>query len=219
MAELSDDTKLQVLHDHYKETGERISGYLQSRERLFLLIIALCTVMLFQVYSPENSTRVFADFIVKHVGLTEGIDLTFIGSVIWFVLLGTIIKYCQRMVLIERQYDYLHRLEAEISTSYFANVTYKREGEEYLKDYPKFSTWASFIYTILFPLILFAVVSSKIWSEIVRASIPALAVFNIVMFMAIIYSLVMYLPTIHRRRRCDESNSSESMVKPCKRNE
>lgn len=213
MAEPSDDTRLEVLHDHYKETCERITGFIESRERLFLSIVTLCAIMLFQMYSPENSSRMFTDFIAKNIGLTEGIDLTFVGSIIWFILLGTFIKYCQRIVLLERQYDYLHGLEAEISSTYFNNVTYQREGKAYLKDYPKFSKWASFLYTAIFPLILFIVVSGKIWTEIVRASIPLLTLFNILMFAMLIYSLAMYLPGIHRRRECGRCNGSTKSTK------
>ena len=42
---LSDDTKLQVLHDHYKDTFVHIRTYIGSRDRLLIFVVAVRSLL------------------------------------------------------------------------------------------------------------------------------------------------------------------------------
>jgi len=65
---LSEDKKLEILNDHYKDTFSHILNYLKQRDRLFLYLLLVLTVMFLQVVSPSESDAVISKFISRHVG-------------------------------------------------------------------------------------------------------------------------------------------------------
>lgn len=195
-----EDAKLQLLHDHYKDTFSYIRGYLKLRDRLFVLILIVVTLMLFQVYSPAESSEAVSQFITKKLELKSPIDITFIGSIIWFSLLSLVVRYFQTVVHIERQYTYIHQIEEQLSAQY-ENKAFTREGKSYLKDYPLFSSWAWILYTIVFPVLLLVLVIVKIVGEISQArSILLLLSINVAIALFIILSTLFYLLMVHLKK-------------------
>ena len=196
----SDDVKLEILADHYKDTFFHIQEYLKLRDRLFLLILIVATLMLFQVYSPAESGEAVSQFITKKLELESPIDITFIGSIIWFVLLSLIVRYFQTVVHIERQYKYIHQIEEQLSAQY-ENKAFTREGKSYLKDYPLFSSWAWILYTIVFPALLIVLVIFKIVGDICQAgSISLLLSVNVAIALFIVLSTLFYLLLVHFKK-------------------
>jgi len=196
----SDDVKLEILAEHYKDTFFHIQEYLKLRDRLFLLILIVATLMLFQIYSPAESGETFSQLIIKKLELKSSIDITFIGSIIWFALLSLVVRYFQTVVHIERQYAYIHQLEKIISTEYGSKV-FTREGKSYLKDYPLFSSWAWILYTIVFPALLLLLVVCKINSDIHQATcVSFLVAVNTAIALLIVLSTVFYLLQVHFRK-------------------
>lgn len=191
------DTKLQVLNEHYAQTYEFLYSHLKKRDRLFAAVLALLFAMLFQLYTPQDASFLISKLISTKLGLKETINFLYIQSVIWFLLLAIVIKYFQAVVYIERQYGYIHSLEKLLSKPY-EDGAFTREGVSYQKDYPAFLNWASFLYTILFPSILIIVSFSKIISEFNDHGFDEVLVwFNGVIFLFTIFSIVLYLIMIH----------------------
>ena len=62
-------------------------------------------------------------------------------SATWVFALAVALRYCQGSITIERQYDYLQKLEDELSPE-FGGTLYRREGREYHDRYPAFSSLA-----------------------------------------------------------------------------
>jgi hypothetical protein len=153
MSEPNEDTKLETLNDHYKDTFAYIQEYRKQRDRQFFLILATITLMLFQVFSPKDAGDTIAEFVSKQLNLSRPIDFSFVSSVIWFILLGLVVRYFQIVVHIERQYDYIHKLEDQLSIV-FRNGAFTREGKAYLNNYPMFSRWTAALYTAVFPGVL-----------------------------------------------------------------
>lgn len=191
-----EDVKLQLLHDHYKDTFFYIQKYLKFRDQLFAFILIVITLMLFQIYSPAASGAAVSQFITEKFGLTSPIDITFIGSMLWFTLLIFVVRYFQTVVHVERQYKYIHQIEEQLSAQY-ANKAFTREGKSYLKNYPLFSSWAWILYTIVFPLLLLVLVIVKIAFEIRARSISLLFGVNVAIFIGIVLSTVFYLILVH----------------------
>lgn len=195
-----EDSKLQLLYDHYKDTFFHIRECLKLRDRLFFFILIMVTLMLFQVYSPVESGEAVSQFITKKLELKSPIDITFIGSIIWFGLLSLVVRYFQTVVQIERQYKYIHQIEEQLSTHY-ENRAFTREGKAYLKDYPLFSSWAWILYTIVFPALLLVLVIIKIIGEICRAgSISLLLSVNVAIALLIVLSTLFYLLLVHFKK-------------------
>ncbi|GAH53543.1 unnamed protein product, partial [marine sediment metagenome] len=130
------DTKLQILAEHYKETFDFLQKNLKQRNRLFLYVLCILILMLFQLYTPQEASNLMSQFISSKLNLSEQMNMLFVQSIIWFGLLATTLKYFQSVVFIERQYNYIHQLEEQLSKEY-EKKAFTREGDSYLKDYPK----------------------------------------------------------------------------------
>lgn len=195
-----DKDKLQILHEHYKDTFLYIQQNIKLRDKLLLLILGVITLMLFQIYSPVQSGEAVSLFITKHLELKSLIAIEFLGSLIWFVLLSLVVRYFQTVVHIERQYSYIHCIEDLISPCY-ENKAFNREGKAYLTNYPLFSTWTWILYTMIFPILLLIVLVVKIIGEIHAVKgFSWLLNINIVIFLSVVVSTFLYLLLIHFKK-------------------
>lgn len=196
----SDDARLQALHAHYLDTFAHIQATLRQRDRLFLFILILISVMLLQMVAPEESERAISEVVGAKLGLSTPLDISVLGSVIWFALLALVVRYFQAVVHLERQYDYIHDVEDQLSRS-FDGKAFTREGQAYLGNYPLFSRWTWVLYTILFPGLLIAVLGLKLGTEVYRSETFGLRIaFDAVAFAAVFVSTVLYLALVHFRR-------------------
>jgi hypothetical protein len=199
MTAIKKDQHVDLLNDHYKDTFTHLSEYRRLRDRLFALILLTITIMLFQLYSPDEAGRAIGEFVVSKLDLQTLIGISFIESIIWFILLSLVIRYFQTVILIERQYDYLHRLEEEINKN-FGGVAFTREGKSYLKNYPLFSKWTHMLYTIVSPALLILVIMVKISHEIYFASgTTPLLIFDIAIAIFTLISTILYLVSIYHQ--------------------
>ncbi len=82
--------------------------------------------MLFQLYTPQEAVYVISQFISNTLNISTQINLLFIQSIIWFGLLATTLKYFQSVVFIERQYNYIHQLEEQLSKEYEKRPLHER---------------------------------------------------------------------------------------------
>ncbi len=197
MPKLTNDKKAEILNDHYKETFAQLTEYRKLRDRLFSLILLTVTLLLFQLYSPNDAGKTIGEFITKKLEVQSQINIAFVGNMIWFMLLGLMLRYFQTVISMERQYLYINDLEKQLS-NFFEGNAFTREGKSYLANYPKFSDWAHFLYTIVFPSLLVIVASVKIINEI-RFSTgiqPSLA-FNLATALCITISTVLYIRMIY----------------------
>lgn len=196
-----DNEKLQILSGHYTHTFDFLQSHLKKRDRLFIGVLFLMIVMLFQIYTPNETSSLITQFISSKLGLTAPIKFLYIQSIIWFILLAIVIKYFQSVVFIERQYSYIHSLESILSSQY-KDGAFTREGDSYLNDYPIFLTWASFLYAILFPTILVIVVSSKIISEFKQYGCNEVLIWvNFLFYLFIFISIALYVFVMHPKKK------------------
>lgn len=133
----TEDTKFQILSDHYIDSFSYLQKILKQRDRFFFLILIVVTLMLFQIYSPTDSGKALSQFVTNELELEDSIDISFIGSIIWFLLLSFVVRYFQTVVNIERQYKYIHQLEDQLSP-FYNNDAFTREGKSYSSNYPLF---------------------------------------------------------------------------------
>ena len=194
------DTKLHILAEHYKNTFDFLQGTLKQRNKLFLYVLCILSLMLFQLYTPQEAVYVISQFISNTLNISTQINLLFIQSIIWFGLLATTLKYFQSVVFIERQYNYIHQLEEQLGKEY-ERKAFTREGKSYVKDYPAFLNWASFLYTMFFPVIVLIISCLRIFSECKMLGFKQVLVwFNVVVFLLITISTVLYLDVLHRKK-------------------
>jgi len=200
MESISVSDKLTVLTNHYSETFLNLKDSLKSRNRLFLYMVIVISIMLFKIYSPIDFADSVSKIISNKFGLSESIDITFIETIIWISLLGITIRYFQTVIYIENQYTYIHQTEDKIN-SILGSDFFTREGKSYLENYPMFSTWIWILYTIVYPILLGMIIISKIVNECkLNTEISILFGVNIAIFLSIMISIILYLILIHFKK-------------------
>jgi hypothetical protein len=197
---LSEDTKVEVLHAHYVDTFGHIRNALGQRDRLFAYIGLTVGVMLLEGVAPEDTDAAIGKLISEKLALTGTLSFSLLGTVLWFALLGFVIRYLQIVIYIERQYEYIHSIEVPLAANY-GGTAFTREGKSYLSEYPLFSKWTWALYTIVFPTLLIVVLRVKLATEFCRATQLAwLFTFDALTFGAISVSVALYLISLHEKK-------------------
>lgn len=157
--------KLEILNDHYKDTFSYQIDYLKRRDRLSLYLLITLMIMFLEVVSTSGTETIFSKLISKYLGNDVSLETSFVRCLIWFFLFGLVVRYCQIVVLVERQYAYLHKLEKELTSFFSSEIPFTREGKSYLKNYPTLSEWSHILYTWVFPATLLLLTAIKISLE------------------------------------------------------
>lgn len=115
------------------------------------------------------------------------------------LILGTTIKYFQMCLNIEKQYEYIHKLEAKINT--IANEKLiTREGFSYLQEYPLLSALIHRMYTLFLPIGLILSMLSKFYT-ICKNGINLIDSLNIIIVFLIMFCTFLYLLFTYREVR------------------
>lgn len=163
------EEKLQLLHDHYKDTFTLIRDRERQRDRLFLVVLGLYGVIAVAVLFSVSFSAALKN--AEVAGVKADLSTLPAGALLgalWAFSLAMTLRYCQSSIVVERQYGYLHTLEAQISKELGGGGLYQREGQAYLERYPAFSTWAWVSYTYVFPLLLILLAVAFIVTEWLR---------------------------------------------------
>lgn len=206
MPKTSNDTKLTVLSDHYKETVAELKKTSKSRDTNFLAILILLGVMAFQFISPEQSESVLTQFTNSKLGIDATLSINLLGSLVWFGLLYVATRYFQAVINIEKQYNYTHDIEEELA-SYYKGKAFTREGKAYLKDYPVYSDWVHFVYRSIFPALFLVVTTVKIvseWRAGTGSFLPLLI--DSVAYFALFVSVVLYVYSLRETEKDTEKD-------------
>lgn len=182
-------SKLEILNDHYKDTFSHQLGYLKRRNRFSLYLFLVLVVMFLEVMSPSGTETIFSKLISKYLGNDISLETSFVRCLTWFFLFALVVQYFQTVVLVERQYAYLHKLEKELTPFFSSKIPFTREGESYLKNYPRLSNWSNFLYIWVFPIILLLSTGVKIWDELENNS------FNFTWCISAIFCLLIWITT------------------------
>jgi ABC-type multidrug transport system fused ATPase/permease subunit len=140
---MENDKKAELLMEHYKETFENILYYWKARNRLFVFILILLTAMALDLAQPGSIAQVTNAYIAKTLASGSAqpggpttqlptLDFSAVGSLCWFALLCLVIQYYQRSIHVDRQYNYIHRLEEKLSALTGDDNFITREGKAYL---------------------------------------------------------------------------------------
>ena len=190
---------LTVLYDHYKDTCSQITENVKRRDRLMLYVILILGFFALQALFPSISNVAVSDFLKFKFGLSLQLNLSVLGSLVWFLLLVFTLRYFQVAAFVERQYAYIHSVEDKLNKELGRDLIV-REGKFYLNQYPIFSNWMSFLYTIVFPFLLLVSVVVKITSELIsvyRTGWSMGLALNSVIFILLGVSIVLYLIMLH----------------------
>ena len=197
----TDDVKLSILSDHYKDTCKAITQLIKVRDRAFVLILILLGVMAFQFVSPQQSESLLTELAKKQLGIDANPSITIIGSLLWFSLLAVALRYFQTTVNLEKQYKYVHKLEDGLSSHYQSGVPFTREGKSYLQSYPTLLKWLHLVYRFIFPILLTVATIVKLMAEWQAKGqvLPAL-LFDTIIFVLLAISTFFYVLNIYFKK-------------------
>jgi len=189
---VDDQKKLEVLHDHYKETFTYIRDRERQRDKQFLIIIALIGLLFLETQYPSN-IHSFLKTIKTHATEFDFsiLPVPIITSVTWTVLFLYILRNCQISITIERQYEYLHKVECIVG-ELLGNSIYNREGRSYLINYPIFSEVVWIFYTQVFPILVILFEVELLWKELSDKVVGYHYVYDGIMAGSIALILILY---------------------------
>jgi hypothetical protein len=206
MSKLTEDAKLSVLSEHYNNTVADFKKLGKSREWNFIAILVLLGVMAFQYVSPSQSKSILTQLAQKQLDIDASISINIIGSLIWFALLYVAIRYFQTVINIEKQYNYTHQLEEELSKSYKGRA-FTREGKAYLNNYAIFSDWVHVVYWYIFPVLFLTSITVKIIGELLANTTNNLPVIlNTLIYLALVVSTILYVYSLHKTKKNTEED-------------
>ncbi|WP_193648477.1 hypothetical protein [Bacillus cereus] len=194
--QVNSDVKLETLYDHYKDTFVYLREYLKFRDKLFVYVLLVLTAMFLLIAIPKDTVDAISQIIKEKLKLKLSINSNFIDSMLWFVLLTLVVRYYQTSTLIERQYKYIHKVEENLC-SIIGDELFYREGKAYLNNYPAFSTWTWFLYTIFFPILLMIVTVYKLIIEYISSKIDLHIILDATICLMILISTILYLYLLH----------------------
>lgn len=190
----SDIAFLNLLLEHHRDSFSHIRDREKERDRQFYLFIALLSVLVFVVKSPEiiQSALNGLDIPIVKLDLKTLPSAVFISSV-WTFLVALAMRHCQSSVTIERQYSYLHQVEKKMCSLSGDEMIFCREGRAYESNYPLFSWWAYYFYTLLFPTVVIIVVLFMIYVEMFRHGVATYYwLYDVIAAVGIIISFATY---------------------------
>src|SRR5215207_7486688 len=191
---MSDSPRLEVLHDHYKESFSYIRERERERDRLFLILIALFALLALEIQYPFNFRGAVGTLSFLGIELNvDALPLPAFLTATWVTVLVITLRYCQASTNVERQYDYLHTLEDKISAELGDDELYRREGRAYESNYPLFSWWAYRFYVVVLPVIAIIATVVLIFQEWTRLEYPLLSrIFDLISASGIAVSFILY---------------------------
>ena len=156
----SSDKKLEILNDHYKDTFSHLVAYRKQRDRLLLYLLSLVAILVLYQFFPQELSDGFMKLVSKKTGVDIVLDplqavfLVYMPPLLFCLILGH--RYWQISHLIERQYDYLEKLEKEIASLFAGSVPFTRESIFAHKD-QNISIWSHNFYDRCFRAIFFII--------------------------------------------------------------
>lgn len=156
---MTDEKKIEILYDHYKDTFENQKSYLQKRNYYTFICLGLIGTLSFQLANPDQTTNISNAIIENNIGDIR-IDFNYINNILTFALLWIVIMYYQINFLIEKLYRYIQEIEKDL-TKTIKPFEISREGKTYLDHFPWLSEVVHRIYSIGFPVTLIVVSAIK----------------------------------------------------------
>ncbi len=159
--------KEDIIYDHYKETCKLCRNNEKDRNKLFIIVCILLTLLFLFIVAETSIAGMLYAWIKDKYDYDLTLSVETIQSLVWILLLYFTIRYYQQCIGIERLYQYIHSMEEKLSKELNFDIT--REGKSYLQEYPWVLNFIWFIYTIFFPSLYLFLILIKIGIEIYRS--------------------------------------------------
>ena len=178
----SNDKKVEILNDHYKDTCLRLAGYRKQRNRLVFYAAITMFITMFLVFFPTEMLRIMAAFFLRTPieDLIKNADDSLYNLIVkftarlipGFILMTIAFTYKHYRIAIDTQFAYVKMLESELNSLYPESNLFNRETNFSLKESNSFAMWSSQHYSkvlvlaSLFTVIVYATLCTPDKNEI-----------------------------------------------------
>lgn len=190
--------KTELLYDHYKETFSIIKDTIIQRNRFFVMVFLVMTLQFLFASSPDSVSYLIIGIVKKQYEIDITNQISIIQSFLWLILLYLTMRYYQATIHIEKQYNCIYSIEADISN--IVHITFDRESGNYLANYPKMSDFVDILYKWVFPIIYCLIICYKIVSEYMISKFSFLLVLNTILFISCFVLTILYLFFLHSKK-------------------
>lgn len=163
---------LEILYDHYKDTFNTQLKYVSIRDKQFISLLVLVSILIFySFYGLELKS--YLEVFVQKGEISKEIKNSVLEGVLLFSILWVEVLYFKSVITVDRGNKYLHKIEKQIS-GIVKDIEITREGKFYIENRTTFSKSVGFIYKYIFPLsipvitllsILFSLFQEFLWTK------------------------------------------------------
>jgi hypothetical protein len=156
MTENPEQQRLDVLHDHYKESFSHVREREKQRDWLFLILIGLFALLSLQILYPADFGGALGPTPkgLRRRGGPQRVAPPGAAQRVLGVHLRDRVEILPGVHQHREAVPVPPRPGGEDSAAIGDRDLYRREGRAYLHNYPLFSDWAWFCYVFLFPAIV-----------------------------------------------------------------
>ncbi|MEM9723233.1 MAG: hypothetical protein AAGA10_28450 [Bacteroidota bacterium] len=173
------DKRPDILAEHYQKTFELTLKFWESRNRTFLLLLFVIGLGTLLTFKANQADSLLIDFIAGFLKIEDSnrineLRLTFPYSLMQSILLVVIfylmVQLFHRTNSINRNYDYLGKMEKEIRLELWGKpcldtISFTRESEHYIKSQQPLKKFIKYSYTGILGLLLVAFLGMRIISD------------------------------------------------------
>ena len=206
---ISEEKKIEIYYDHYKDTFQYQIKYLENRNRYFLSSLVLVTLLFFVIVEPNVSKEINESYLKIHLDKTIKIDFAYFNHFLLFSLMWVLILYFQSTLTIEKNYKYINILEDGL-TKEMSPLIISREGKFYSGEKPFFVKAIGYVYKYLYPLSIVTSIFFKLVFEIKEYHYGQLKIQNLIidifLCLLIIFITSKYVRWQYQNKRIREKN-------------
>lgn len=187
--------EIDLLYSHYNDTFSILKDKEKKRDRLFIILFLLMMLLFLFSINQDSMYQMIKEFIKNKTDISLAFGFNVVLSFLWIILFYSTIKYYQIVVHINRGYEYLHKLEANIDSK--VDFKFERESKAYLDEYPILLEFIYQMYIKVFPILYVVIVYYKIILEWQSTEYIFNNISNTIMATLIIIATVFYFFALH----------------------
>lgn len=187
-----------IIYDHYKETFNLSKESQNKRNKCFVILCFLEAISFLMTVHSEVATYILLNIINEVTDMELVFGKSILQSLLWVLVAYILIRYVQLNIYIERQYEYISRLEDGI-TSALKGVKIDRESGSYLKNYPAILNIIDCLYKWFFPLLFLSINIVRIIIEWKELGICLAVICDSLICFVILLISSFYLLAIHNK--------------------
>lgn len=162
---MENDKCIDLYYDHYKETYQLSKAAQLRRNKEFIIVCILEAISFLMIGNKDFVIELFKAVALKELRTTITFNIAILQSLSWIFIAYFWVRYIQDTLYVERQYNYLNKLERKIE-EFLGKDNFNREGEYYLHEYPIILNLIDLFYKMFIPILFTIINIGHILSEL-----------------------------------------------------